>query len=155
MKSYVLFILLFSISSYSATRTKFLPGNFNLIVNITEADIFGNIDSDSVDLYQLMNVDEQDSMLGKGKSIVSNEKDFNIVCSKEKKSCHIILKKSNNTIISSDQKFASFKVNGPEAKSITDKFKLNDRGEAYFMATDKHFRVFGNQDTFLFEVTGD
>lgn len=149
------FVLLLSLNAQSATRVKFLPGNFNLIVNITETDIYGNPDTDSVDLYQIMNVEEQDSMLGKGKSIVSKQKDFNLVCSREKKSCHIILKKSDRTIISSTQKFASFKVTGDEAQMLTQKFKLNERQEVVFTATDKHFRVFGSSDTFLFETTGE
>ncbi len=147
-------LLLINVKAYAATRLQFLPMDRNMLVNITEADIYGNKDSDSADMYQIMNVDEQDSSLGKGKSIVSPTKDFNLVCSKEKKSCHIVLNKSPNTVISGSQKIASFKVTGEVAKGLTQKFKLNERQEAYFMASDKLFRIFGSMDTFIFEVTG-
>lgn len=155
MKIFAFFLLMFAVKAQSATRVKFLPMNFNVMINVTERDIYGNPDSDSADLYLLMNVSEQDSMLGKGKSIVTSEKDFNLVCSKEKKTCSIILKKSSRTEISPDRKYASIRLQGSEAKLITEKFKLNDRGEAYFQATDKLFRIFGTQDSFLFELSGE
>ncbi|MGZ3690831.1 MAG: hypothetical protein ACXVAX_04980 [Pseudobdellovibrio sp.] len=148
-------LLLTGAKSFAATRLQFLPGDMNFLANILETDIYGNRDSDPEDLYETMNVDEQDGgSMGKGKSIVSPLKDFNLVCAKEKKSCHIVLNRSANTVISSSQKIASFKLTGDAAKAITQKFKLNDRGEAYFMASDKLFRIFGSSDTFIFEVTG-
>lgn len=153
-----LFVFIFLISIFkvqAATRVKFLPMNFNVIVNITERDIYGNPDSDSADLYQIMDVSEQDSMLGKGKSIVTADKDFNLVCSKEKKTCSVILKKSTRTEISPERKYASIRITGDEAKLITEKFKLNDRGEAYFLASDKLFRILGTRENFLFEVSGE
>lgn len=143
------------IKTQAATRVKFLPMNFNVMINVTEKDIYGNPDSDSVDLYNIMNVSEQDSMLGKGKSIVTADKDFNLVCSKEKKMCSVILKKSARTEISSEKKYAAIRIEGEEAKLITEMFKLNDRGEAFFLASDKLFRIFGNRAGFIFEATGE
>lgn len=139
----------------AATRVKFIPMNFNVMINVTEKDIYGNVDSDSADLFQIMNVSEQDSMLGKGKSIVTADKDFNLVCSKEKKMCSIILKKSPRTEISSERKYAAIRIVGNEAAKITEKFKLNDRGEAYFLASDKLFRIFGTRESFLLEAFGE
>lgn len=153
---YLSFLLLLSVlNAEAATRVKFLPMNFNVMINVTEKDIYGNPDSDSADLYQMMNVSEQDSMLGKGKSIVTTDKDFTLVCSKEKKMCSIILKKSARTEISSDRKYAAIRIDGDEAKLITEKFKLNDRGEAYFQSTDKIIRLFGNRESFVFESSGE
>ena len=148
----VLIIALMSLEVLSATRTRFLPMDRNFMANVVEHDMYGNTDTDPTDLYQIMNVEEQDSMLGKGKSIVTPEKDFNLVCSREKKQCSIILNRSANTIISSTNKVASFKITGEAAAQLTKKFKLNDRSEAYFQATDKQFRILGTQDTFLFEA---
>jgi hypothetical protein len=141
--------------SNAATQVRFLPGDRNFLTNVMEKDSQGNSDTDATDLYLTMNVEEQDSMLGKGKSIKSRDKDFNLVCSQARKHCSIILNSSSNTIISSSQKIASFKVTGAEAKSLTQKFKLNERGEAFFQASDKLFRIFGTSDSFLFEAIGE
>lgn len=147
-----LILLSFSFEASAATRIRFLPMDRNFMASVLEHDMFGNTDTDPMDLYQIMNVEEQDSMLGKGKSIVTAEKDFNLVCSREKKQCSIILNRSANTVISSANKVASFKVTGEVAGVLTKKFKLNDRGEAYFQATDKLFRIVGTPDTFVFEA---
>lgn len=142
----------FCTSAFSATRVRFLPMDRNFVAQVLERDLYGNTDTDATDLYQIMNVEEQDSMLGKGKSIVTPEKDFNLVCSREKKQCSIVLNKSPNTLISSATKQAQFKVSGETAQKLTKQFKLNVRGEAYFQATDKLFRIVGTQDQFLFEA---
>ena len=139
----------------SATRVRFLPMDRNFMASVVEHDLYGNTDTDALDLYQIMNVEEQDSMLGKGKSIVTPEKDFNLVCARDKKQCSIILNRSANTIISSANKLASFKTTGEAAAVLTKKFKLNDRGEAYFQATDKQFRILGTPDTFIFEAQAE
>jgi len=150
---FILFLMLCNVQA--ATRVKFMPMNLNVMVNVTEKDIYGNPDSDSADLYTIMNVSEQDSMLGKGKSIATPSKDFNLVCSREKKMCSIILKKSGRVEISPERKYTAIRISGEEAQVITEKFKLNDRGEAYFLASDKLFRIFGTRDSFLFEALAE
>ena len=156
IRFFLVLITVFAASlTNAATRVKFLPGDRNFIANVVETDLNGNTDSDATDLYLTMNVEEQDSMLGKGKSIVSREKDFNLVCSQAKKQCSVILTKSANTVISSSQRIASYKMTGEAAKELTQKFKLNERGEAYFRTSDKLFRIFGTSDSFLFEAVGE
>ena len=147
-------LLLTSLNLSAASRVSFMPMDRNMVVNVTERDIYGNMDSDPVDLYQIMNVEEQDSQLGKGKKIITLDKDFNMICSKDRRNCSIVLVKSARTIISGSQKYASFKLTGAEAMAMTKNFKLNERGEAVFMATDKAWRLFGNADTFILEATG-
>jgi hypothetical protein len=152
----VVFIIVVIFSSHqlqAATRIQFFAGDRNAMVNVTATDSFGNSDSDPSDLYQTMNVEPQDGLLGRGKSITSAERDFNLVCSVEKKQCSLIFNKSANTVISAGQKIIRYKVTGEAAAEITNKFKLNDRGEAYFLATDKAFRFFGNQTSFIFETS--
>lgn len=146
--------LIFSNTSLqAATRIQFFIGDRNAMVNVVGTDYSGNSDSDPSDLYETMNVDPQDTLLGKGKSINSDERDFNLVCSVEKQQCSLIFNKSANTVISSAQKIIRYKVTGEAAAELTNKFKLNDRGEAYFMATDKAFRLYGNQTSFIFETS--
>lgn len=142
----------FGINAFAATQIRFFPGDRNAMVIITPTDKFGNADSDSTDLYQIMNVPEQDTMLGKGKSIISAERDFNMVCGEYKSQCQFIFNKSANVKISSGENMISFTIQGPEAKRLVDMFKLNDRGEVYFQAVDKEFILTGDHSTFLFKA---
>ncbi|MBY0554695.1 hypothetical protein K2P97_09210 [bacterium] len=149
----ILIITLLSSLSFSATRMRFFVGDRNAIVFITPTDVYGNTDSDSTDLYQIMNVPEQDTMLGKGKGIVSADSDFNLVCGEYRQQCQVIINKSPNTIISASKKYMSFTATGDEAERLTNMFKLNDRGEAYFQTIDKLFRFSGNSKNFTFEAS--
>ena len=155
MRILLLLVFIFSVKAHAATRVKFLPLNTTVMINVTEKDIYGNPDSDSVDLYALMNVSEQDSSMGKGKSIVTESKDFTLVCSKEKKLCSVILRKSDRTEISPERKYAAIRVTGAEAAVLTEKFKLNHMGEAYFQSSDKILKLIGSRDSFLFESSGE
>jgi hypothetical protein len=142
--------------SFSATRLRFFIGDRNSIAFITPTDIYGNADSDSSDLYQIMNVPEQDTMLGKGKSIVmGNDSDFNLVCAEYRNQCQVILNKTANTVISGSKKYMRFEVTGADAAHLTSMFKLNSKGEAYFKSTDQLFRFSGNSQSFVFEASDD
>lgn len=151
--SLILIITFISSLSFSATRLRFFIGDRNSIAFITPTDIYGNADSDSSDLYQTMNVPEQDTMLGKGKAIISTDSDFNLVCGEYRTQCQVILNKSPNTVISTSKKYMSFTATGDEAARLTQMFKLNDRGEAYFQTTDKFFHISGNSKIFIFEAS--
>jgi hypothetical protein len=126
-----------------------------VFISITEKDMYGNADTDSADLYNTMNVSEQDSSMGKGKSIVTPEKDFTLICTKEKKTCTILIRKSARTEISADRKYASIKISGDDAAAVTEKFKLNDNREAFFQSSDKIIRLSGTADSFIFESSGE
>jgi hypothetical protein len=143
---------LVTVSADAATRLKFLPLDRNMIVVVSATDIYGNADSDSVNLYELMLVPEQDSSLGKGKSIISPARDFNFVCSKEKKMCQVVLNKSENVAISSSGKFARFTLRGDAAGALTKLFKVDEKGEFHFTATDSLFKINGQSESFSFEA---
>lgn len=154
MKSVFFFIsLIFSSSCFAATRLQFFIGDRNAMALITPADSSGNSDSDSSDLYQVMNVPEQDTMLGKGKSIISVDRDFNLICGEYRNQCQVILNRSPHVLISGLKKQMSFIITGDAAARLTEQFKLNSKGEAYFMTTDKLFRLSGSASTFIFEAT--
>ena len=143
---------IFCTSAHSATRLKFLPLDRNMLVVITATDIYGNADSDSTDMYKLMKVPEQDSMLGKGKSIASPDRDFNLVCSKEKNMCQVTLNKSANVVISSSGKFAKFTISGNRASDLTKLFETDAKGEFHFTATDHLLKITGQGESFSFEA---
>ena len=144
--------ILFPLAGFSATRLQFFLGDRNAMAILTPADSFGNSDSDSSDLYQIMNVPEQDTMLGRGKSITSTDRDFNLVCGEYKNQCQFILNKSPNVSISGSQKTMRFKATGKQAAVLSALFKLNSEGEAYFQTTDKLLRLKGNATEFALEA---
>jgi len=154
MKLACLLITFYSVFAPAATRVRFLPMD-TVFVSMTEKDIYGNSDSDTADLYSVMNVSEQDSSMGKGKSIVTPEKDLTLICTQEKKTCTVLLRKSGRTSISPDQNYASIRFSGNEAAELTSKFKINHMGEAYFQTTDKHLRLNGTSENFILEIFGD
>lgn len=143
---------IFSIASLSATHLRFFIGDRNAMAVVTPTDKYGNTDSDSTDLYKIMNVPEQDTMLGKGKSIISDERDFNMVCGEYKLQCQFILNKSSKVQISARNQSMVFTATGDEAKRLSEMFKRNDRGEVYFKSVDSLFKISGNSDFFIFEA---
>lgn len=147
-----LFVFLFSYKSFSATRLQFFIGDHNAMAILTPMDSYGNADSDSTDLFQIMNVPEQDTMLGKGKSIVSGDRDFNLVCGEYKNQCQFILNRSVNVRISGTEKSMRFAVGGEKAARLTELFKVNSNGEAFFQTADKMLLLKGSGNEFVFEA---
>ena len=139
-------------ASYAVTKPKFLPFDMNFMVAITNSDITGASDNDATDMYNMMNVPEQDSSMGKGKSIKTDAKDFNLVCSKEKQTCSIILNKSANTVIQSGKKYAAFKVTGEVATQLLQQFKFGADRTFTFKATDGVFHIHAQPEAFIFEL---
>lgn len=140
------------VPALAITQPKFLPLDRNIIVTIRDTDITGATDNDASTLYALMNVPEQDSSMGKGKNIKTAAKDFNLVCSKEKKLCSIILNKSANAVISGSKKYAAYEITGSIADELLAQFKLSDRGDFAFTATDGMFHIHATAGHFIFEV---
>lgn len=138
--------------AFAITKPKFLPFDMNMMVAITETDVTGASDTDASQLYSLMNVHEQDSSMGKGKTIKTVAKDFNLVCAKEKKTCSVVLNKSANTVISGAKKYAAYEITGAVADELLAQFKLSDRGDFAFTATDGMFHIHAVAGHFIFEV---
>lgn len=155
MKYFLYTILIVSVSqkSFSATRLQFFIGDRNAMVILTPADAFGNSDSDSSDLYAAMDVPEQDTMLGKGKSITSPDRDFNLVCGEYKSQCQIILNQSRNVIIKGAQKKMHFKVVGDLAAQLTRQFKIDPTGKFEFITTDQLLKFSGNAGEFTLDAS--
>ena len=151
---YFLSLIFFCFNSEAITKPKFLPLDRNVVVNIAETDITGAHDTDASDLYAIMNVEEQQTSMGTGKSIKTAQKDFNMVCSKDKKTCSFVLNKSPNTFISGSQKFAKYSVSGETADALIELFHLNDQRVLLFVASDQMFSLKAEQEFFHFEVRG-
>ena len=84
-----LLIFSWSLNSYSAVKAQFF--GVQTMLNIISAG-----DSDPLDLFNLMNVPIQNSIMGPGKAIVSLDKIFNFVCAVQgnENKCSIIIKAS-------------------------------------------------------------
>ncbi len=137
---------------FAITQPRFLPLDRTVMVAVRDTDITGASDGDASRLYALMDVSEQDSSMGKGKSIKTLAKDFTLVCSKEKKLCSVILNKSTNTVISGAKKFASFEVAGAVSDELLAQFKRSDKGDFSFVATDELFHIHAVPGHFIFEI---
>ena len=149
-----LILLIFSLTSISqaVTNLQFFPGDRNAMVILIPQDSLGNKDNDSVDLYKLMNVPEQNTMFGKGKSVISPGREFQLVCSQYKNQCQVILTKAASTQIQSSKKYMSFSVSGEPADQLRLLFHLDSASEFQFQSVDRRFRIFAKASSFSFEA---
>lgn len=152
-KSLLAFFLLISASSAgAATRLQFLPGNQNAMAIITATAPDGASDDDSLELLKIMNVPLQSSPLGPGKSIVTAQRDFNLVCGEQRKQCQVILSRSMNVDINSRQKKMSFRVTGAEAAALRAKFHPENTDAMEFVTVDEKFVIRATENEFIFSA---
>lgn len=144
--------ILMTSTSYAATRFQFLPGGFNGMVFVKSGGFDGSTDSDFATLWQFMDVPPQDSITGKGKSIVTASQDFNLVCGESHSQCQVVLKKSSRVKMNPTQRTMSFEVRGEEADQLFELLTKNQEGLSEFITEDRQFRLFAEPGHFLFEA---
>jgi len=89
----------------AAIQVRFLPGNQNVMINITEVGGDGLGDSDFSRIYEALKLPEQiNAILGPGKGFKTPKNEFSISCSLNKKHCSIILNRSPYLRIDSTRK---------------------------------------------------
>lgn len=137
-------------AAQAVTRLQFLPGNQNAMAIITATAPNGVGDDDWMLLMNMMNVPLQTSPFGPGKSIVTQKRDFNLVCGQERKQCQVILNRSPRVTIDSTQKTMSFQVTGPEALEFRRLFYPENSQEVEFVSIDEKFIIHASDDEFLF-----
>lgn len=155
MRVLVLLLAVFGMVSVAqaATRLQFLPGNQNAMAIITATSPEGVGDDDWMLLMNIMNVPTQTSPFGPGKSIVTQSRDFNLVCGQERKQCQVILNRSPRVTINSTQKTMSFRVTGPEALEFRRLFYPETSEPVEFVAIDEKFVLHASDSEFLFTAT--
>ncbi|GIL18730.1 MAG: hypothetical protein BroJett040_24810 [Oligoflexia bacterium] len=154
MKSILILIsLCFSLQAFGVPRATFPIGGQQVLIVIAGGQYEGP-DTDAAELYRRMNVPPQDSFIGPGKSIVTEDKNFNFVCSIRQgqgTQCSIVLKRSENVQINPAKKYARYYVQGAQAKTLSEKFTLNQDGQWLFETVDGKFKMAINSDNFLLE----
>jgi len=150
MKHIITLIVLLALSSASqaATSLRFLPLNMNALVIVS-----GQADNDFSDLYKIMNVPEQDSSMGKGKAIKTDDKAFNLVCSLNRALCQVVLNKHSSVVIDPQSKYLKFTAEGTLAAALKAQFLTDTNGELSFTSSDRKFRLYADQSVFVFEAS--
>jgi hypothetical protein len=138
-------------TAQAVTQTQFLPGNYSAMAYVRASSGDGGSDNDPTDLYRVMNVPPQNSIMGIGKAIDSQSRDFNLTCSQAQNLCSIILNHSDRVKILSQEKIMSFTVHGVEADQLAALFELN-AGQFQWLSTDRKMRITATPGNFEFLV---
>lgn len=142
-----------SLQVFAGARATFPIGAQQVLINIAGGQYEGP-DADAAELYRRMNVPPQDSFVGPGKSIVSEDKNFNLVCgvrNGQGTQCSIVLKRSSDVQINPAKKYAKYFVQGALARALSEKFTLNQDGQMVLETADGKFKLAMNSDNFLVE----
>ena len=137
----LLIALLFTGISNAATQVQFIPIG-RAIVTI--------LGSDAVDLFDLMNVPEQNTMLGPGKGISTNSQDMNFSCGTQTSRgpmCSIVFNSSSRSKVSSTKRTITFKMTGSEAQEMLNLWRINDE----FITEDQKMRIKTTSNAFQIE----
>jgi hypothetical protein len=142
---------LFLSTAQAVTQTQFLPGNYSAMAYVRAQTPDGQQDQDAFTLFQMMNVPIQNSIMGPGKAIFTNSRDFNLICATAKGLCSIILNHSEHVKILPQQKTMIFAVVGVEADQLRALFDLK-QDEFHFLSTDHKMRITAVPGAFEFLV---
>lgn len=149
---FLVFTLLMSVQLAAISKAHFL--GMQGMISITHANLGGNDgDTDAQNLFNLMNVPIQGSVLGPGKAIIAGDKIMNLSCVNRGNAgfeCSIVLQRSPQSLIDSQRRIISFKATGAEANTLLEKFNL-ENGRIQFHTTDGLFQVFGEPNLFLLQ----
>lgn len=153
--SALLALLIFS-QSHAFTRLQFVFDRQALVI-VTNHSPEGQLDPDSAHLFELMNVPAQDSFLGPGKAIVSENKDLSFVCGTEPghgPMCTIVFNPSSRVHWDASRQTIHYQMSGEEAKDVSTKWKTKN-GSLEFISSDRKIRMNVLDDEFRLEVNGN
>ncbi|MCO5142478.1 MAG: hypothetical protein M9962_05250 [Oligoflexia bacterium] len=147
---YFLLLLMGVNSSLAHTDAKF----FGFLGMISMSDTYGGqkIDDDPIELYRLMNVEERQESLGKGKSIKLADKSLTIVCADRTNNdvCTIVVKNSDYGQVSPGK--ITFYAEGSLGQELSQKFFSNRTdGHMQFETTDKKLKIRTGSSLFSLE----
>jgi hypothetical protein len=128
-------------SAQTLTRAHFL--GLQAMIQLIPSDASGANDLDSVNVYRAMNVPIQDSVLGPGKAIVTNDRILNFICAVRNNSgyeCTIFLQRGSMVEMDPLKKIIKYQVSGALADELRLKFFLNQQ-QYKFTSTDGLFRI--------------
>ena len=143
-----LLALLFVSQAEAVIKIQFF--GMQTMINIVGHDRFGGSDSDPVDLFNLMNVPVQHSFIGPGKSIVTADRKFNLVCAVQggENKCSLVIQLSPQTHADPFNKLLTYEVGGDSARILAKQFFLNESHVVHFVSADHQFSVDVTEDHF-------
>lgn len=127
------------------------------MINVIGHDRFGGSDSDPVDLFNMMNVPIQHSFIGPGKSIVTADRKFNLVCAVQggENKCSLIIQLSPETKADPFNKVLTYEVGGDGARNLAKQFFLNKAQAIHFVSADKQLSLDVTEDHFRLHFQGN
>lgn len=139
-----------SLPAHAATRAFFPNGDARVLITLQKPSM-GAEDTDAERLYQSMNVTPENTFLGPGKAIVTEDRALNFVCAIRSggiTTCSIILNESPRTRISVREDKAEFTIQGEAARAFHDLF-VHAEGETFRFESEDHlFAVEASQNVF-------
>jgi hypothetical protein len=141
-------ILISSCFAQAITQVQFFLAG-QAMVTLLSSTPNGSTDNDAIDLFKLMNVPPQDSIMGPGKAIATENQDMNLSCGNSPRGpmCSIVFNKSARATILPSQKKISYKMIGSEAAAMAEMWTLqNDHLE--FTTTDNKLELKVSPDLF-------
>lgn len=148
MRILLFLILSFGVSSsWAVTSGRYL--GMQMIINIASNSVDGTVDGTPQELYLAMDRPEQDSMLGRGKSLEAPKKVLNFICAKKAENnyhCAIYIHKSNVARIGPGK--AHFEVRGAEAIALFEQFH-SENGLFAFKDEAQTFAIHATPERFV------
>ena len=127
------------------------------MVNVIGHDRLGGSDSDPVDIFNLMNVPIQHTLMGPGKSIVTADRKFNLVCAVQggENKCSLIVQLSPETQADPINKVLTYDLGGDGARKLVQQFYLNKAQAIHFVSADKQLSLDVTEDHFRLHFQGN
>jgi hypothetical protein len=139
-------------TSFAATYSQFFFGG-RAIVMITAKDPMGRADDDGERMFKGMNVEEQDSVIGPGKGIVSTDRDFNLSCAIRQgvgTECSIVVNSSGDMKIDEAAGRIEYRATLEKADVLSAKFLLDEDGKFDYETHDGKVIIMSRPGSFKF-----
>jgi len=131
---FISFIFCFLGTSFGATRIQFMPGNQNIMINITEIGSNGIGDRDFDTIYQALQLPVQENaFLGRGKGFKLARNEFSISCAEGRRQCSLVLSRSRFLTSRPQAQTFEFVMQAPDSPELSHifpnpfNFKSEDR----------------------------
>lgn len=144
-----LFIMSSTVVAQAFTRAQFV-GPYG-IIRVLVKDFLGTVDTDGQVLFEAMDVPQQDSMLGPGKSIETDDRALQFICANRPQTgyeCAIFIHNQAAGRVDTFRKMMSYKVHGEAAQRYAKLFKTDAQGQFKFVSVDGSLRVNISRESF-------
>ncbi len=149
----VLLVSLAFSNSFAVTKGQFM--GLQMIINISSTSYDGSVDGSPQVLFEAMDRPEQDSFLGRGKSLSAPQKELNFICARRAENnyqCSIYIHKSARGRISSGK--AYFEVQGEAAQAYFEQFH-SQNGVFSYVDESNTFVIYATPQKFVIKFDAE